>query len=1115
MQRVTLHHLDVAAVQGLVGAEACTEGIHAARQHAVVRVEWDPKGMLVGTVHDRFGAFHEVTAHFATGWHTSALVLEGSECDCALGGGCAHVAALVFSTVLTTATTPDLATPAANPRPAAWERDLGMLLGPGPSADDGATPLAIELTLSVPTGTTKPMVAARGMAARAPTLSARPVRPGRNGWVGGGLSWTRLSSLRHTGEYPRAQLRLLQELYAVYQAHNDGARYSAYNHYHEVKVIDLAAFHSRQLWPLLDQAEHVGVRLVHNRVRLGPVERYATAAVCLDVTSAGPAGPLMITPVVRVGGAPVAVEPALFLGTDGHGLVYLDAEHAEPGHRPIRLAELDRPVSAPLREQLLRHQVLEVPATERSRFGEEFYPRLRHRAEMISSDGSFTPPVISEPTLVLHADYGTDHDLRISWEWAYRIDDSTVHVPLEPSGQDDGYRDPAAERALLRDLDVPFGRFSLAGTDPTQLPAEVPRPAPNAELTGIDTLRVTTELLPLLADRPGVAVRITGTPADYREVTDSLRIGLSTTEIPGETDWFDLGVSISVTGQQVPFADLLVALGTDQPYLLLRDGTYFSLLKPELGALRRLIEEASGLPDTPPGTLRISRFQAGFWDELTRLGVVDHQAAAWRQQVEGLLTLESMEALRAPATLRAQLRPYQLDGFRWLAFLWEFRLGGILADDMGLGKTLQTLALFCHAKQLDPSMPPFLIVAPTSVVSNWAAESARFTPGLKVVTISDTLRRRGRTLVDVIADADVVITSYTLFRLDVDAHAGQAWSGLVLDEAQFTKNHQSKVHHCARKVGAPFKLAITGTPMENNLMELWSLLSITAPGLFPTPTRFRDRYARPIEKQGDTELLAQLRNRVRPLIKRRTKEQVVTELPPKQEQILEVELHPRHRKIYHTHLQRERQKILGLIDDLHRNRFTILRSLTLLRQLSLHAGLVDEQYRDLPSSKIDALLGQLEDVVAGGHRALVFSQFTGFLTLVRARLDDAGTAYCYLDGSTRDRAEVLRRFSDGAAPVFLISLKAGGFGLNLTEADYCFLLDPWWNPATEAQAVDRAHRIGQARTVMVYRLIARDTIEEKVMAMKARKSALFSSVMDEGNLFDTSLNADDIRALLT
>jgi SNF2 family DNA or RNA helicase len=298
-------------------------------------------------------------------------------------------------------------------------------------------------------------------------------------------------------------------------------------------------------------------------------------------------------------------------------------------------------------------------------------------------------------------------------------------------------------------------------------------------------------------------------------------------------------------------------------------------------------------------------------------------------------------------------------------------------------------------------------------------------------------------------------------------------------------------------------------------MELWSLLSITAPGLFPSPTRFREMYARPIERDHDGELLARLRRRIRPLIRRRTKEQVAPELPPKQEQVLTVELDARHRRIYERHLQRERQKVLGLIDDVDRNRFTILRSITLLRRLSLHPGLIADEHAPLGSAKIDTLVEQLAEVIDGGHRALVFSQFTSFLALVRERLDAAGVAYCYLDGSTRDRAAIVQRFRDGPAPVFLISLKAGGFGMNLAEADYCFLLDPWWNPATEAQAVDRAHRIGQSRTVMVYRLIARDTIEEKVLALASRKAVLFAGVMNDGDTFGATLTADDIRSLVS
>ncbi|MPZ79999.1 MAG: helicase [Actinophytocola sp.] len=1098
-----LHDIDLAELEDAAGAASYDRGARYARQRAVVAVRWDAsQHMLHGTVQGRADVYETSASFFADGG--AAPEFELGECSCPVGYNCKHVVALVLTALGAGRPSP---APSRRPRVPTWEESLGSLLdsrSDGPASRSGDTPLAIELTLAP--GAPR----LHGPATAGPTLRvlARLVRPGKNTWVNSGLSWSRLSTPHYYfDDYLASHVRLLQELYALYRSRgNQSGYYSS-----EVKSIDLSSFDSPMLWSVLDDAAAIGLRLVHGRKRLGAVDRYGSAQLFLDVTRDRPAGPLVVSPVVRVDGAPVDAAPVEFIGADGHGVIYIDRAEirrtTEHNDWRLNLAKLAEPVSPRLRQMAIENRRLEVPAAEQARFRDEYYPRLRHLATVTSSDESFTPPAISEPTLVLRASYGGDHHLDVDWEWSYQVGDALLREPLHQVASDTGYRDVQAERTMLANLDVSLERFGLLDTDP------VPVLAPHAELRGIDTMRFTTEVLPLLEDQPGVAVEIGGARADYREAGDSLTIGVSTDEVAGETDWFDLGVTITVEGREVPFIEVFLALSRDQSHMLLADGAYFSLEKPELRTLRGLIEEARALRESSDGTLKISRFQAGLWDELTELGVVNRQAEAWQRQVQGLLSTEAIAPTPVPSALTARLRPYQVDGYRWLTFLWESQLGGILADDMGLGKTLQSLALICHARQADPDGAPFLIVAPTSVVSNWVAESTRFAPDLNIVSISDTLRRRGQTMDEAVAGADVVVTSYTLFRLDFDDYSAASWSGLILDEAQFTKNHQSKIHQCARRLPAPFKVGITGTPMENNLMELWSLLSITAPGLFPSPTRFRDYYARPIEKGSDTELLAQLRRRVKPLIKRRTKEQVAADLPAKQEQVLEVELTPRHRKIYQTHLQRERQKVLGLVDDMNKNRFTILRSLTLLRQLSLHAGLVDEAHDGLACAKIDALLEQLADVVDGGHRALVFSQFTGFLDKVRTRLDEAGVEYCYLDGKTRKRAAVLDRFKNGSAPVFLISLKAGGFGLNLTEADYCFLLDPWWNLATEAQAVDRTHRIGQTRNVMVYRLIAKDTIEEKVMALKARKAALFTNVMDDGNVFGSTLEADDIRGL--
>ncbi|XVS65535.1 SNF2-related protein [Actinosynnema sp. CA-299493] len=1070
--RVTRFRFDLADVEDAVGRTTFDRGTDYADRGAVLGASWDAVEVaLHGTVRGK-GDVYESSAYFDV-VDDDVVEFAHGECTCPVGFNCKHVVALV---VVATQRPRRGTTPKAT-----WDQAFQELLTSGRDVGAGK-PLAVELTLTP----------GRSHGGTGFAVQARIVRQGKTGWVSSGLSWNQLGAY-HVEEYRASHVRLLREMYGLCLA-GAGAGYRAY---YDTKSIDLASIDSATLWSSIDEARQIGLRLVHARKSWGELPAPGVARIALDVT--GNEAGSTVSPVIGVDEVSTEIEPLCFVGSDGHGLVYADRAETEADadcrRWRFRLARFAEHVPPPLQRLVLEKRRLTVPESGRSRFRDEFYPRLRHLAPVISSDGAFTPPEISGPTLVVRAGFGADHALDVGWEWAYEIGESRLRVPLDASGPEGDYRDADAELAALASVEQ-FG----------------PR-ADRTSLTGLDTMRFVTEVLPLLAERPGVVVETDGTPVDYREVSDSVSIGVSTRALTGETDWFDLGVTISVDGTQVHFAQVFSALSQGHSHVLLDDGAYFSLEKPGLRALAGLIEEARALQDTPGGGLRISRFQAGLWDELVGLGVVEHQAQAWRRQVGGLLSGEALRAFEVPPTLDARLRPYQVDGFRWLAFLWEARLGGILADDMGLGKTVQSLALICHAKREAPDGPPFLIVAPTSVLSNWAAESARFAPGLDVVVVPDTSRRRGQALDAVITGADVVVTSYAVFRIDFDEYAKAPWSGLVLDEAQFAKNHQSKIHQCARLLPAPVKLAITGTPMENNLMELWSLLSITAPGLFPSPTRFREYYALPIEKRGDNDRLAQLRRRIKPLVKRRTKEQVAADLPAKQEQVLTVELHPRHRKIYQARLQRERQKVLGLIDDVDKNRFTILRSLTLLRQLSLHAGLVDDKHHDLPCAKVDALTEQLHDVIDGGHRALVFSQFTGFLDKVRAGLDAAGVEHCYLDGKTRDRAAVLKRFKEGTAPVFLISLKAGGFGLNLTEADYCFLLDPWWNPATEAQAVDRTHRIGQTRNVMVYRFVAQDTIEEKVMALKAKKAELFAGVMDDGNAFSAALDVGDIRDL--
>ncbi len=603
---------------------------------------------------------------------------------------------------------------------------------------------------------------------------------------------------------------------------------------------------------------------------------------------------------------------------------------------------------------------------------------------------------------------------------------------------------------------------------------------------------------------------------DYRESEAAPVVSLGGSE-SADNDWFDLTITVTVGGEEVPFAELFVALAEGQSHLILPSGTYFSLDREELRELAELIAEARALRDAPGDGIRLSRFQASLWEDLQRLGVVTAQAREWEASVRALADAADRTEHAVPDSLRATLRPYQLHRIQLVGLPLRAparrragRRHGARQDAPGPGADVPHQGAWSHRLPLT-----WWWRRPAS----WGTgrrSAAGSPPTSDVVTVTETERRRGTTLEDVAADVDVVITSYSLFRIEYDDYAAVEWAGLFLDEAQFAKNRHSQTYQRAKTLPVSFKVAMSGTPIENNLMELWSLLSITAPGLFANPDRFAEYYRVPIEKKADAERLAQLRRRVRPLLLRRTKEQVASDLPDKQEQVLELDLNPKHKKIYQTYLQRERQKVLGLLGDMHEEP---------LRDLPLpHPAPPGESRR--VAHRRRARRGALDqarrpDGDARGHRRLTgtgsscSASSPASSTLARDRIRTAGIDHCYLDGRTRNRPAVITEFREGHAPVFLISLKAGGFGLNLTEADYCILLDPWWNPATEAQAVDRIHRIGQTRKVMVYRLVAKDTLEEKVMALKAKKAALFANVMDGGGFESGAMTAADIRDLLS
>ncbi|WP_166870978.1 DEAD/DEAH box helicase [Salinibacterium sp. ZJ450] len=1089
----------------LVGKDAYERARPYAKGGAVSALHWNPAdGQLFSEVQGTGPRPYRCRIELIPAGKGFSRPTTG-DCSCPMTFDCKHVAAtLLASNTEHLRQDQDVpatlqATQAATRDQPAWKSALDALTGaPGATAADQTTAMGLQFELREQTPRSRDRW--RGATARPATAASRGelrlgIRPAMQSaagnWVKGNLTWGSFGYQVNRLNLNPEHHRVFSELLALQRAQR--GTYLG----QDAEWLYLDDFPSPLLWNVLDEARRLDIPFLSSK-KGGTVTLGEHAAVSLDAVRDAPDSDLHLTALLTIDGHRHPPETAGAIADHG---VYC---YSFQPTLAITLAPTTDTLTDEHRRLLGHPGAVVIPSADVPEFLSDYFPTLRRRVSIASSDASVQLPELLPPTLVLTAQFAPKHTLKLQWHWQYE----TGRIPLDgaPGGglstgrgtaaADDPDRDPDTERELL-----------AAAEQVLQRPLE-----PATTLKGIDAAEFADRSLPTLEALDGIRVDILGEKPDYRELTEPPKLTVSTVETD-QRDWFDLGVIVTIKDKKIPFGPLFAALSRGKPKLLLTDGSYLSLKQPVFDQLRELLAEAETLDEWDTG-VRISRYQASLWSDFEDLADETDEAVGWRSAVSGLRDLTSIDPTPLPATVNAELRPYQQEGFHWLAFLWQHGLGGILADDMGLGKTLQALALVAHARQVGGDIRPFLVVAPTSVVSNWVSEAGRFTPELTVAAITATEAKSRMSLADATRGADLVVTSYALFRLDFEKYQALGWAGLILDEAQFVKNRTARVHICARELSTPFKLAITGTPMENTLLELHALLAIVAPGLFPSASRFAEEYQRPIEGVGSPAQLAKLRRRIRPLMMRRTKELVASDLPAKQEQVLPIDLEPRHRKLYDTFLQRERQKLLGLIDDLDKNRFIVFRSLTLLRMLSLDASLIDEKYASVPSSKLDALFEQLEDVLAEGHRALIFSQFTSFLGKAAARFEAQGIPYAYLDGSTTRRAEVINGFKDGAAPVFLISLKAGGFGLNLTEADYVFLLDPWWNPATEAQAVDRTHRIGQTQNVMVYRMVATGTIEEKVMALKERKARLFDSVMDDDATFSSTLTADDIRALL-
>ncbi|KRH78660.1 RNA polymerase-associated protein RapA [Ferrovum sp. JA12] len=589
-----------------------------------------------------------------------------------------------------------------------------------------------------------------------------------------------------------------------------------------------------------------------------------------------------------------------------------------------------------------------------------------------------------------------------------------------------------------------------------------------------------------------------------------------TIKISGEADASQLSLSVTsqgdwlgVNGQLVidqdnviELKDLLQASAVQESrFVPLKNGQYIALSE----QLLKRVKDLDGLSEKDTHEIRIHALAATELSKVVNLTESTQTDTGWRHLLEQRDSLTQWYPV-LPDSLQAELRDYQLVGFEWLARHAKAGSGACLADDMGLGKTLQTLTLLLHRA----SDGPALVIAPTSVCGNWLSEAQRFAPSLNIRWLGTSSKDKFYLEA---GPGDLIIMSYTLFQQEGESLAQKRWSTVVLDEAQAIKNSGTKRSQAAMKLNAHFRLITTGTPIENHLGELWNLFRFINPGLLGSHDSFNDRFAIPIEKNNDSEARERLRRLIQPFILRRTKSQVLSELPPRTEVTITLDLSPEERSMYEAVRQEALEKATPTNDD-HPNRIRVLAGIMKLRRACCHGALILPQL-SWQSVKINALVEIIEELKDSGHRALIFSQFVDFLSLIKQAMEEKGVSYLYLDGSTsvQDRVKRVKAFQEGEGDVFLISLKAGGVGLNLTAADYVIHMDPWWNPAVEDQASDRAHRMGQTRPVTIYRLVTKDTIEEKIVALHERKRNLADSLL-EGAGEVSSISTEELIRLL-
>lgn len=1154
-----------------VGHRAFERGLDYARKGRVRGIGVAGDGDIISAQSKGSGAHTYQTMVFRKQGARSAAASWAGTCSCPVGSDCKHTAALLITARALAEDGLDAAAPSGGPAP--WERRLADLL-----QVERAPRRRMALEIIDDPG---------DMWGTPAGLSMLPLIEGKRGWNRQGAAWSQIVSGGLDDDVDPTVMGVLRELSGMA---------GGYGFYYADDRLSLTTAPAR-VWDVLRRGVAAGLTLTTAQRHGMPVYLSEGLRGGVHLTREGDGG-IAITPALEIDD----VEELRRLQVPGLRLSFSLMPIGDPVHgfytwmpgRELLLMPLEpRPTEALSRVLQGDGEAITIPAGDVERFETEHLEALTRALPVLSADTSIRMPrpTTLRAALAVHVDTA-EHHLSTEWSIRYVGEDGeprSSHALPDLAAAAEGR---VEDRTAGRDID---GETRLAREVLNRLlPLAGRHPAlwQPLDLRGMATARFMTETLPVLRELEVFDIEVDDDVPDYREAEAAPVITTSVSDDEDRPDWFSLSVRVHVGQEEIPLALLMAAVATGEPEVLLESGTWVSIDRPEIEALARLMEEGRELADPQAqGELRVSALHAGYYEVLESLGVIERATARWKERVGRLLErARAAEAAAEPSGgaaddaggageraggapvpegMRATLRPYQLEGYRWLDFLRQAGLGGVLADDMGLGKTVQVLAAVQRLIEQreetreseptgsgDPGEPegtgPVLVIAPTSVVGSWVEQAERFCPGLRVRAVRRTAAKREETLAQIVEGCDVVVTSYTIARLCEEEFIAQDWAWVVCDEAQFVKNHTSATYKAVRRLRSPSTIAITGTPLENSLMDLWALMSIAAPGLLPDPERFGQVYRKPIDR-GDAEALGRLRRRMRPFLLRRTKEQVAADLPAKTEQVLSVELGAKHRKAYDQRLARERQRILGLLEeDTAQSRFIALKALTTLRQMALDPALVDGEdgmepeaaesagggetgeageaaggtggsgrktargakavkgraagapatgrrgpgRRPSPSAKVEVLVEHLGPILSEGHRALVFSQFTRYLSGVREHLEATGVRTAYMDGSTPDRQKVVDAFRAGEADVFLISLKAGGFGLTLTEADYVFLLDPWWNPQAEEQAVDRTHRIGQDKPVMVYRLVSADTIEEKVMALKEKKAELFARVVE-------------------